>query len=180
MWRGIRKGPYCQKLYFVLNGLFAANLTLFHTLAAWICIQREFGNFTIFCWIFCRLVEIYYWLLQNQCSGSRSIGCFWLISDVGKSPSINLSSLWPADLVQKHNSNLTLQNHGVHSLQTNTSEVKNQPKIQFLALRSLSIFHVTYVPTSITVHFDGPSRISSRDDLSECALCYRYQKLEET
>ncbi len=31
-----------------------ANLTLFHALTAWICIQREeFYNFTIFCRIFC-------------------------------------------------------------------------------------------------------------------------------
>ncbi len=51
--------------------IFAANLTLFQALTAWICIQREeFGNFTIFCRIFCWLVEIYYWLLQNQCSES--------------------------------------------------------------------------------------------------------------
>ncbi len=47
-------------------------------------------------------------------------------------------------LVQKHNSNLRLQIYFLHSLRINTSDVKNQPKIQFLAVRSLSIFHVTY------------------------------------
>ncbi len=67
-----RTGPYCQKLYLGLNGHFSTNLTLYRTLTAWIYIQREeFGNLTIFCRILCRLVEIYYWLLQNQCSRNR-------------------------------------------------------------------------------------------------------------
>ncbi len=53
--------------------IFAANLTLFHTLTAWICIRREeFCNFTIFCPILCWLVEIYYWHSRSQCSGSQN------------------------------------------------------------------------------------------------------------
>ncbi len=47
-------------------------------------------------------------------------------------------------LAQKHNSNLRLRIYGLHLLRVNTSDVKNQPKIHFLAVLSLSIFHVTY------------------------------------
>ncbi len=129
--------------------IFAANLTLFHALTAWIYIQREeFNKFTIFCRIFCWLVEIYYWLLQNQCSGSRRshISRFILVNfKCGE-----MSSLWPA-VSYTDNSNRRLRIHGLHSLRINTSDVKNQHKTQFLAVRFLSIFHVRYMLIGVVV-----------------------------
>ncbi len=88
--------------------IFAANLTLFRALTAWICIQREeFDNFTIFYRIFgC---EIYYWLLQNQCFGSRwsHIYRFILVNFKCGEITINLRpwSSWTANSDKKPNVN---------------------------------------------------------------------------
>ncbi len=128
--------------------IFAANLTLFHALTTWICIQREeFGNFTIFCRIFCWLVEIYYWLLQNQCSGIRwyHINRFILVNFKRGEITINRFEFTVAYSILYRNiiPNLRLRIYGLDSLWINTSDAKNRPKIQFLAGRSLTTFHVT-------------------------------------
>ncbi len=67
-----RRRPYCQKLYFGLIGHFCRKFNALSLAYGMNLIGREeYGNFIIFCKVFCCPVEIYYWLLQRQCSRNR-------------------------------------------------------------------------------------------------------------
>ncbi len=94
-----KEGSYCQKLYFGLNGHFCSKFnTLLRTYSMDLHPERRIWQF------YFTLPDF---LLIGRNTGSckinalkvdrpTSIALFWSISNAGKSPSINLSSLRPA------------------------------------------------------------------------------------
>ncbi len=95
-----RKGPYCHKLYFAFNGHFYSKFNTFTQLQHGFTSGEK--NFAILLYFagssadWSKYITSFCKINAQEVDDPTSIGSFWSISNVGKSPSIDSSSLWPA------------------------------------------------------------------------------------